>query len=144
MLVLVILAGALHVAASGCSNGMAVLGGREGDWLGYQLSGGGDFNGDGEGDELLGAYRANGYQGEAYVVFGRGEDEAVSVPAELNASWLDGANGFAVPGLEEQGYLGKSVAFVGDLNGDGLVDLAIGEPGRNILTGRELHCPSSR
>ena len=41
---------------------------------------------------------------------------------------LDGTDGVRFDGTDTLGQAGESVAFVGDLNGDGIDDLAIGEP----------------
>ena len=44
----------------------------------------------------------------------------------LNLSSLNGANGFIIPGLDEDSRLGDAVSNAGDINGDGIVDILIG------------------
>jgi len=80
----------------------------------------GDINGDGL-DDLLVARPPDhyyGYGGFVYVVFGK----TSSAPVPL-AKVERGEGGFAIHGGE---YAGKSVAGVGDINGDGLADVALG------------------
>ncbi len=109
---------------------MQIDGLAAGDSLGGSVSGGGDFNGDGIGDLIIGAagvysqYGAGfGNAGEAYVIFGPGE--AVPETAfDLNA--FDGDNGVRIEGVAAtNAYTGQTVAFVGDMNGDGFDDVAV-------------------
>jgi hypothetical protein len=103
-------------------------------YIGAAVSIGGDVNGDGFDDLVVGApsqnlYR-NGvreYDGEAYVVFGRSDFSANS---EIQVTELDGTNGFVATGLvAEQARTGRSVSSGGDINGDGIDDFVIGAPG---------------
>ena len=85
-----------------------------------------DVNGDGIADILVGARFAAGvspYSGAGYVVFGRPSDFSANVSLDS----LDGTDGFKVLGINNS-LLGTSGAGVGDLNGDGLGDLAFGGP----------------
>ena len=44
---------------------------------------------------------------------------------------LNGTNGFAIPGIAPNGYLGTVVSTAGDINGDGIADLVLGAYGVN-------------
>ena len=91
----------------------------------------GDVNGDGVDDIAMRAPWAdpNGDKtGEVYVVFG---GEGVGGAGVLSLSSLDGTNGFVLNGIGVSD--GNSVvAPVGDVNGDGLDDFAIGAASADI------------
>lgn len=88
--------------------------------LGISVSGAGDVNGDGLSDVIVGLY-AEGPSavGESYVVFGKASNEVIDLGA------IDDA-GFRIEGREAAERSGFSVSGVGDFNGDGLADLAVG------------------
>ncbi|MEI1376162.1 hypothetical protein PQG02_24290 [Nostoc sp. UHCC 0926] len=107
------------------SNGFAINGINPGDFSGWSVSSAGDFNGDGIDDLIIGAYSAdpNGFRtGQSYVVFG----SKGGFGAQLNLSTLNGSNGFAINGINENDQSGASVSSAGDINGDGIDDLIIG------------------
>lgn len=91
----------------------------------YRVAPLGDMNGDGRSDVVLGAPRAdaNGRQdsGSAYVVFGQATRGTVDLAA------LTG-KGFRINGAAASDLAGTAVAGLGDVNGDGKGDLAIGAP----------------
>lgn len=41
---------------------------------------------------------------------------------------LDGDNGFRLDGVTDDDYSGRAVTGIGDINGDGIDDLAVGAP----------------
>ena len=107
--------------------GLAVTGYQAADRAGYSVAGVGDVNGDGMSDLLIGApdgLDAQGIKtGRAYLVFG-------------TSSWSfslsrleDDVLGFAINGESMGDQAGVAVSGIGDVNGDGLADLAIGAKG---------------
>lgn len=104
---------------------VALAGEDASDAAGRDVAGIGDFNGDGFGDVVVGAFRhdagGNGDAGAAYVVFG----SADGIPAALSLGALDGSNGFRFNGRSSTDTAGEYVAAIGDLDDDGFDDLAI-------------------
>src|SRR5262249_43809175 len=85
----------------------------------------GDFNGDGFGDLAIGAPGENNGAGVVHVLKG----SAAGLITPGSQIWSQNSNGnadTAEPGDE----FGRSLA-VGNFNGDGFADLAIGVPGEN-------------
>ncbi|MBD2136289.1 FG-GAP repeat protein [Anabaena sp. FACHB-1237] len=101
---------------------------EEGGNLGYSVKNAGDINGDGIQDIVISAPLANtnnqDNSGKTYVVFGR-ENGFTSV---IKTSEIDGTNGFIINGANIGDESGRSVSKIGDINGDGIDDLAIGAP----------------
>jgi len=88
------------------------------DRLGTAVAGAGDVDGDGHGDVMVGAPLADGGAfngGEATVVSG-----------------ASGVSLWSVWGTGPADQLGFWVAGVGDANGDGLSDVAVGAPGDDV------------
>ena len=136
----------LDLASLDGSNGFVLRGIDQFDRFGDSVSGAGDINGDGIDDLIIGAsgvgngffYSGHGYysyyyngpyyssrRGESYVIFGSNN----GFDSEFNVASLDGSNGFALGGLEEKDYSGRSVNGAGDVNGDGFDDLIISAVG---------------
>ncbi|MDZ7264940.1 MAG: dockerin type I domain-containing protein, partial [candidate division KSB1 bacterium] len=104
--------------------------------IGYALAGGGDVNGDGFDDFLIGTFHnavMGSDAGAAYLFLGRER-----LPWGLNCS-IDSADA-RMMGKQAYDAAGYSVACNGDLNGDGLADMIIGAPAGNDkvpwMTGR--------
>ncbi|MCA0042623.1 Ig-like domain-containing protein [Celeribacter litoreus] len=91
--------------------------------LGVSVSSGGDMNGDGIDDIVLGAHFA-GTAGRTYVIFGR---EGTGL-GDVDIGDLSGSNGFVIYGDETYSQSGYSVSLNGDISGDGIDDLVIGAP----------------
>lgn len=85
---------------------------------------GGDVNGDGLADLLIGAWRLNTIAancGEVFVILGKESGWAMRTPlVDSDASFTGELLG---------NWAGYSVASAGDVNGDGLADILIGAPG---------------
>ncbi|MEM6298772.1 MAG: integrin alpha, partial [Bacteroidota bacterium] len=82
------------------------------DRLGGAVSNAGDINGDNIDDLIIGA------TGKSYIIFGKSS----SFSPNLNASTLNGMNGFTING----NAAGTSVSSAGDINDDGIGDIIIG------------------
>lgn len=110
------------------TNGFAIYGRVLLDHVGFVVSNAGDINGDGLADVIVGAPRVDGSlvqdSGQAFVIFGSdsGFDAIVDVDS------LDGSNGFVIQGNGVEDFLGSSVSYAGDVNGDGIDDVIIGAP----------------
>ena len=116
----------LNLSSLDGKNGFRLNGVAANDRSGFAVSGGGDVNGDGIEDLLIGAPGAgpNGvYSGASYVVFGR---NTAQTDPFLDLSSLDGTNGFRLNGVAADDSSGLAVSGAGDVNGDGLADLLIG------------------
>ncbi|MBX3481721.1 MAG: FG-GAP repeat protein, partial [Caulobacter sp.] len=110
------------------TNGFQITGQGTFSAFGATVASAGDVNGDGYDDVIVGARSsdlAGTDYGAAYVVFGA----AGGFSANLNASSLDGTNGFRILGLASEDHLGYTLASAGDVNGDGIGDIIIGASG---------------
>ena len=96
---------------------LILTGEAAGDAFGYSVAGLGDTNGDGFSDVIVGAYgndAGGSAAGRAYVYFGGKGPDAVS--------------DFTVTGEASLDNLGYAVSGVGDLDGDGMADVAVAAP----------------
>ena len=116
------------------TNGLRLHGADRFDQCGWSVASAGDLNGDGIGDALFGAWRADAYgsndAGKTYVLFGRNTATAGGFPAELELFLLSGDTGMHLLGVSPLDQSGRCVAPAGDVNGDGMDDILIG--GRRV------------
>ncbi len=113
----------LHLSALNSENGVVINGENTNDNAGKSVSSAGDFNNDGIGDLIIGAYGAETITGKSYVVLGstRGLPNNPFDLATLNEE-----NGFVLNGETIGDSSGAHVSSAGDVNGDGIDDLIIG------------------
>ncbi len=111
---------------------------NNGDHAGSSVEFGGDFNGDGISDFVIGADQYSGsHDGKSYLFYGN-----TSFPSDISVSLANKT----FTGEFSVGYQsGYSHSLIGDYNGDGLVDLLIGayegpasERGKSYLIYGEL------
>jgi flagellin-like hook-associated protein FlgL len=104
--------------------GFVINGVSAGDSAGEGVSGGGDINGDGLADLIVGALHddPNGdSSGAAFVVFGKTGTTAIDL-----SNVESGIGGFVINGASAGDQAGVTTAYAGDINGDGLDDLLVG------------------
>jgi hypothetical protein len=114
-------AGPVALGALSSSQGFTITNNVSGVWPGLPITFAGDINHDGY-DDIIVATSAS----RAYVLYGK--------PAGFGAialNPLDPANGFIVQGNGTNDYVGTGAAGLGDFNGDGIDDFAIGSVSTN-------------
>ncbi|MEM6503847.1 MAG: PEP-CTERM sorting domain-containing protein [Planctomycetota bacterium] len=116
--------GTLRLTSLDGFNGFVINGVATQDNSGTSVSAAGDVNDDGFADLIIGAANGNGGTGQAHVVFGT---LSLGSSGTLDLDTLDGSDGFVINGLDTSNQLGFSVS-TGDVNGDGISDLIIGDP----------------
>jgi hypothetical protein len=115
--------------------GTRLTGSTTGEWVGWSVSGGGDVDGDGVADFVVGAFQAKSLSGassagHAYVLYGvaNASNAAATWPTDttIKAITQDSTKSRIIDGAVSNMQLGTAVAVVGDVNGDRFDDIAIG------------------
>jgi len=110
----------IDVGTMTSSQGFRILGVQllKNDNLGF-LSSGGDVDGDGISDIVIGASWTNFAQGAVYVIYGRKGGYT-----DFDVSAVTSQKGFKITG--NGGYFGVAVDSKADFNGDGIADIFVG------------------
>jgi len=116
--------GTVNLASLTADVGFVIQGDATFDNAGISVSGGGDINGDGFADIVVGAPGGDD-AGEAYVIFGKSGGFG---PIDLGNL---GSAGFVIRGEAAGDGAGSSVAAAGDVNHDGFADLLIAARGND-------------
>ncbi len=110
------------------SNGVVFAGAAGGDLTGQSVGGGGDVNGDGFDDLIIGARGAdpNGSNsGYVYIVYG---SDTLPSTFQLGDLLTMSGLGVALEGGAASDKLGEQCGFAGDVNNDGFGDVLAGAP----------------
>ena len=113
------------------------------DCLGWDVSRLGDVNGDGIDDFIIAAPVADSGDGEVYVIFGKQKDSEPQNSANPKIGELIAAQGgFVIKNSYDfPERLGILVSDIGDINGDGVSDVAIGLgslDAQNLVSQRDI------
>jgi glycosylphosphatidylinositol phospholipase D len=128
----------IQLATLAPPRGFSAWGVGEGDRVGSSLRPAGDVNGDTHDDLLIGAYALDTVRdvppdgptnivnvGALYLLYG---GPALGAAGDIMLAALDGTDGVAFLGREENDFLGLSIAAPGDVNGDSLADFLVSAP----------------
>lgn len=125
-----------------------IIGSQEGENLGWDVSSGGDNLQNGEPDVLVGA---PGYDSENGDDSGRVVQTSSTIPSDTHEADSIGSTGFGTSPPEGAIWIGEAagdklgiaVALLGDVNGDGLDDVAFGAPLADPLDANGLPIPDA-
>jgi hypothetical protein len=112
------------------AHGFMIYGGYLGDSAGYSIADAGDVNGDGLDDIAIGVPRFDrsgnpSGLGAVYVIWGK----RTTTPVDLAQVGVHGTRlGYRIVSANDFGTIGTAVANAGDVNGDGVPDLIMGQP----------------
>ncbi|MBZ4044172.1 HYR domain-containing protein [Flavobacterium hibisci] len=126
------------------SNGFTLIGVSNYESSGTSIASVGDINGDGYGDIAVITSGSGAINGKCYVIYGK----SGGFPKVLRTNELNGTNGFTIEGNAAIGKIGRSVAGLGDVNGDGISDIGIGnyndsvQDRKYIVFGRSSNFPA--
>jgi hypothetical protein len=112
------------------TQGVSFTGATAGDQVGSSVAVGGDFNGDGKADILIGAPGYSSNTGIVYLIYGS------ATLANLALGSFSGSNGIKITGEYGGCFTGFSVSLRGDVNGDSKADILIGAYGYAASKGK--------
>lgn len=101
--------------------GYSITGAANNDDAGASVSMTTDMNADGKAEAVVGGDNANAGNGAAYVVFGKATTTAVDLSLFAGLS-----QGYVVTAASAGDTLGRTIAGIGDMNGDGKGDFVVG------------------
>ncbi len=120
-----------HGSATGLTTtASTTLTGVASSYFGMDVAGAGDVDGDGYDDVVVGASGYWSSFGGAFVYLG-------------SASGVSTAAATSIRGEAADNYFGRRVAALGDVDGDGYDDIAVGAYGYDAFTGRAYVFPGS-
>jgi hypothetical protein len=105
--------------SAGCTPNATISGVATDDYLGASVTIGGDLNGDGYDDVLIGSQYAEGYKGRVYIFNG-------SASGISNCDLSAGCTASSMVTGSAGQYLGYAVYGAGDVNNDGYEDIVVG------------------
>ncbi|WP_170359893.1 FG-GAP repeat protein [Ruegeria arenilitoris] len=123
----------IDVSNLSAADGFTIEGANSVDYSGFRSSSAGDINGDGFDDLIIGGGFSNNFDGGAHVIFGSG----TGLP-DIDLGNLSAGAGFEISTNQSGIQLGEAVAGIGDVNGDGIDDIALSarsDPSGNLQAG---------
>ncbi|WP_163398822.1 HYR domain-containing protein [Flavobacterium fluviatile] len=133
-----------NLSALNGTNGFTLIGTTNYEDAGISIASVEDINGDGYHDIAAITGGSGGGKGKCYIVYGKSS----GFPDVIRTNQLNGTNGFVIEGDNVTGEIGLSVAGLGDVNGDGISDMAIGSTNNTgqhrkyVIFGRSSNFPS--